>query len=178
MIGHRTGLRLLVALLGALVVVGCAGDSSDTGGAASPDRPASTATSDLRDDAAAETATVRVGKLSPLHVEVARSAAERARGLSGREGLAPGTGMIFVYDQPTTAEFWMRGVPFPLSLAWVRDGRFIGSVEMTPCVESEGCRLYEPPAPFEVAIEARANTFVGVEPGTPVRIDFGRGGSR
>lgn len=164
MTAHRPG--LVTALLGALVLAGCAGGPSGGPGAASPSA-AGTAT--------AETAMVRVGAQPPLRVEVARTETERERGLSGRAGLAPETGMIFVYDEPTTAEFWMRGVSFPLSLAWVRGGRVIGSVEMTPCPEGGDCRRYEPPAAFDVAIEARAGTFAGVARGTPVRVDCGRG---
>lgn len=118
-------------------------------------------------------ATVRVGDLPPLRAEVARSAAERSQGLSGRDRLAQGKGMIFVFDSPTTSGFWMHDVHFPLSLAWVRDGRVIGTVEMTPCTTApDDCRTYEPPGPFDMAIEARAGTFADIDRRTEVRVDF------
>lgn len=122
-------------------------------------------------------ATVRVGTLPPLRVEVADTSAERTQGLSGRQRLPPGTGMIFLYDSPTTTGFWMYDVHFPLSLAWVRDGRVIGTVEMAPCTatDPDECRSYQPPGPFDTVIEAPAGTFAGVEPGTPVRVTFHRG---
>lgn len=117
-------------------------------------------------------ATVHVGTLPPLRVEVADTPAERSRGLSGREHLPPRTGMMFRYDAPTDAAYWMWDVGFPLSLAWVRDGRVIGTVEMAPCTATNAgdCRTYESPGPVDTVIEARANTFAGVAAGTPVRV--------
>lgn len=118
------------------------------------------------------TATVRVGDLPPLRVEVARTREEHTQGLSGRERLPPGTGMLFVFDEPMTSGFWMYEVNFPLSLAWVRDGHVIGTVEMVPCrsADPDDCRAYEPPAPYTRVIEAPAGTFAEVERGASVRV--------
>lgn len=166
--GNGAASVLAAALLGVLTVTGCGG-SADTGGGR-PQAPATT------EDGAGDLATVRVGSLSPLRVEVARSPDERSRGLSGRERLPQGRGMIFIFESPTTTGFWMHDVHFPLSLAWVRDGRVIGTVEMTPCTSApEDCRTYEPPGRFDMAIEARGGVFEDVEPGAAVRISSAGG---
>lgn len=115
--------------------------------------------------------TVRVGTLPALRVEVADTAAERSEGLSGRGRLPPRTGMLFRFDHEVTVGFWMYDVRLPLSLAWVRDRRVIGTVEMVPCAaDRSGCPSYEPPGPYDAAIEAPAGTFAAVEPGTRVRV--------
>jgi uncharacterized protein len=49
-------------------------------------------------------------------VEIADDAEERARGLMFREHLAPMAGMLFVYEAPTHARFWMKNTPIPLDM--------------------------------------------------------------
>lgn len=52
-------------------------------------------------------------------VEVADDARERARGLMHREDLARSAGMLFVYDAPLRAQFWMKDTPLPLDLIFM-----------------------------------------------------------
>lgn len=49
-------------------------------------------------------------------VEVADSGAERSQGLMFRDKMATSAGMIFVYDAPTHAQFWMRNTLIPLDM--------------------------------------------------------------
>lgn len=51
-----------------------------------------------------------------FRVEVADTDATRARGLMWREHMEPGAGMVFVYDSPGPAHFWMRNTLIPLDL--------------------------------------------------------------
>src|SRR5690606_25682147 len=51
-------------------------------------------------------------------VEVADDAAERAQGLMFRESLDPGAGMLFVYDAPRRASFWMKNTLIPLDMVF------------------------------------------------------------
>lgn len=52
-------------------------------------------------------------------VEIADDADEQARGLMFRERLAASTGMLFVYNEPYHAVFWMKNVPIPLDLIFM-----------------------------------------------------------
>ena len=63
-------------------------------------------------------ATVTLGTVD-FAAEVARTLAERAKGLSGRPGLRPGTGMLFVFDSGRASTFWMKGMLFPLDIVWI-----------------------------------------------------------
>ncbi len=49
-------------------------------------------------------------------VEVADDAAERAQGLMFRDSMAPDQGMLFVYDAPKRAQFWMKNTLIPLDM--------------------------------------------------------------
>ncbi len=49
-------------------------------------------------------------------VEVADDAEERAKGLMFREKMALSAGMLFVYDSPRRASFWMKNTLIPLDM--------------------------------------------------------------
>ncbi|WP_260004016.1 DUF192 domain-containing protein [Leisingera caerulea] len=54
-----------------------------------------------------------------FEVEIADSEAERAQGLMFREELPSGAGMLFVYDQPQPAAFWMKNTLIPLDIIFL-----------------------------------------------------------
>jgi uncharacterized protein len=49
-------------------------------------------------------------------VEVADDPAERSKGLMFRETLDPAAGMLFVYESPRPAQFWMKNTLIPLDM--------------------------------------------------------------
>lgn len=53
-------------------------------------------------------------------VEVARSPEEQARGLMFRAELAADRGMVFPFDTPRFASFWMKDTLIPLDMIFVR----------------------------------------------------------
>ena len=59
------------------------------------------------------------GRETRLSVELARTPSERARGLMFRDDLPASAGMLFVYDEPGHAVFWMKDTPLPLDLLFV-----------------------------------------------------------
>ena len=54
-------------------------------------------------------------------VEVARTPEQQAQGLMHRQSLAPDRGMLFPYDPPQNASFWMKNTLIPLDLIFVRE---------------------------------------------------------
>ena len=54
-----------------------------------------------------------------VSVEVSQSDVELSTGLMFREGLSPGSGMLFVFDSEGEYGFWMKNVSFPLDIVWL-----------------------------------------------------------
>ncbi len=61
-------------------------------------------------------------------VEVARTPEQQAQGLMHRQELAPDRGMLFPYDPPQAASFWMKNTLIPLDLVFIRPDGTISSV--------------------------------------------------
>ena len=54
-----------------------------------------------------------------VKVELAPTAEERTRGLSGRVGLEENGGMLFVFDSDGVYPFWMKDMNFPIDIVWI-----------------------------------------------------------
>jgi uncharacterized membrane protein (UPF0127 family) len=61
----------------------------------------------------------RAGRPVPLAVEIARTDAERGRGLMFRKTLAADSGMLFVFEREQPLSFWMKSTYIPLSIAFI-----------------------------------------------------------
>ncbi len=59
------------------------------------------------------------GTETVIDVEIADDPATRARGLMGRTSVPERHGMLFIYDQPQLARFWMKDTLIPLDLLFV-----------------------------------------------------------
>jgi uncharacterized membrane protein (UPF0127 family) len=103
----------------------------------------------------------------PLELEVADEPRERGIGLMGRTEVPPGTGMVFLFDQPSTSPFYMFDVPVPLVAAFVREGVVVGVEQMAPCAEADpaACPLYGPDEPYDTVVETAPETLPGLQVG-------------
>ncbi|MEX2292072.1 MAG: DUF192 domain-containing protein [Mycobacteriales bacterium] len=108
-----------------------------------------------------------------LLLEVADDEQERAVGLMRRTSVPPGTGMVFRYDEPVDARFYMYDVPIPLRAVFVRDGRVIFSVLMSPCELDvpQDCPTYGPDEPFDTVVETAPETLPDVQPGDRLKLE-------
>jgi hypothetical protein len=83
-----------------------------------------------------ERVTIRAAGQS-LTVEVARTEAQRERGLMGRRSLGPREGMIFVFERDEHLSFWMKNTPTPLSIAFISaEGKILQIQDMEPFSET------------------------------------------
>jgi len=68
-----------------------------------------------------------------LKVEMAVTPAQKAQGLMGRQSLAPGQGMIFVFQPEQPLSFWMKNTYIPLSIGFFRANKtLIEVLDMQP----------------------------------------------
>lgn len=74
-------------------------------------------------------------------VEVADTDDERARGLMHRESMPMSAGMLFIYDRPQRASFWMRNTLIPLDII------FADQTGVVQHVHHEAVPLDETPIP-------------------------------
>lgn len=118
-------------------------------------------------------ARIRVGE-NTLAVEIAESAAERYRGLSGRTALAPERGMLFLYLEPHRPRFTMRDMQFDLDLVWIRGNRVIGVRPNASSAPASREHTYMPPAEVDAVLEVAAGTAArsGWERGTKVEFPW------
>lgn len=74
---------------------------------------------------------------TPVTVELAVTSAQQTLGLGYRNGLEPGTGMLFVNDRARLQTFWMKGMRFCLDIVWIENGEIVGAAE-NACPDPEG----------------------------------------
>jgi len=66
-------------------------------------------------------------------LEHAKTFEQRAKGLMHRESLCENCGMLFQFEEPRTAGFWMKNTIIPLDIAFVRaDGIITDIKSMQP----------------------------------------------
>jgi uncharacterized protein len=108
-----------------------------------------------------------------VHVEVADTQAERARGLMGRRELQEDAGMVFVFPTDSTSAFWMKDTLIPLSIAFYDErGTIVRILDMEPCTR-DPCVLYDPEASYRGALEVNRGAFErwGVREGDVLRLE-------
>jgi uncharacterized membrane protein (UPF0127 family) len=96
-----------------------------------------------------------------VSVELAVTPEQQANGLSRRDPLPPGTGMLFPYRAPATLAFWMKDMRFPLDIIWIGpDCRVVDISRNAPApppnTPDQALPVYEPKAPAQYVLEVTA----------------------
>jgi uncharacterized membrane protein (UPF0127 family) len=109
------------------------------------------------------------GKTHVFRAWVADTPESRARGLMYVRELPPGRGMLFLFQAPQFATFWMQNTYIPLDLLFVSaEGRIVNIVEnATPL----SLAPLESVAPVTSVLEVAGGTAarLGIRAGDPVR---------
>ncbi len=93
-----------------------------------------------------------------LSLEVADTNAKRTLGLGWRESLADDHGMLFVFDRPGFHPFWMKGMRFSLDIIWLRDGRIVDLVTLSPTSSWLGIPSHAPIVQADQVLELNAGS--------------------
>jgi uncharacterized membrane protein (UPF0127 family) len=106
-------------------------------------------------------------------VLLAEEEAQRQRGLMEVTDLEGYAGMLFVWNEDVSTQFYMRNTPTPLSIAWFdADGTLVSTADMEPCDDVDGCPLYGADGPYRFALEVPRGELpsLGVEEGSVLRV--------
>ena len=106
------------------------------------------------------TPTVTIGGAS-FTVDLADAPEKRFQGLSGREILEEGTGMLFVFQEERQHTFWMKDMRFPLDMIWITTectiADIIADIPNAPPYQKNGALpTYSPSAPGTFVLEVNA----------------------
>jgi len=91
-----------------------------------------------------------------IWVEVAKTPAERAKGLMGRKHLGQEEGMFFIFETEDYHAFWMKDTLIPLSIAFIdKSGRIVEIADMKPL----SLDSHSPPKPVLYTLEMKKGWF-------------------
>ena len=107
-------------------------------------------------------------------VELAETVEQRSQGLSDRQSLQSGSGMLFVFGETTPVSFWMRRMHFSLDIIWIRDNKIVG-IERNVPTPSPGTLdndlpLYDSKEAVSHVLEINAGEATGLSVGDTVTI--------
>lgn len=95
-----------------------------------------------------------------VKIEVADTAAERSKGLSGRDSLEADAGMLFVFPESKKYQFWMKGMKFPLDLIFIQNSKVVDLIKnASPPVkgrDDSSLTIYEPTIPIDMLLEVNS----------------------
>ncbi len=109
-----------------------------------------------------------------IDLEVARTPKQQAMGLMYRPALPDNRGMLFEFSSPQPIRFWMKNVPVPLDMVFIRQGKVEAIAPNVPPCDTNPCPTYGPNTPIDRVIELRSGhaAELGLKVGDNVTIDF------
>jgi uncharacterized protein len=109
------------------------------------------------------------GKTLSFQVEVARTPEQQEIGLMWRTSLAPDKGMIFIFQAPRQANFWMENTLIPLDMLFIRaDGRIANIIENAMPL-TRTLRASDGPVKAVLELAGGSAARLGLKPGDRVR---------
>jgi uncharacterized membrane protein (UPF0127 family) len=109
------------------------------------------------------------GNKHSFTVEVASTVEQQAMGLMYRNALAPDRGMIFPFDPPRDASFWMRNTLIPLDMIFVRADGSIANIAANTVPYSEEPVHSAGPVAAVLEIAGGRSAELGIKPGDKVK---------
>jgi hypothetical protein len=112
-----------------------------------------------------------------IDCEVADSEFERTKGLMGRTSLGDREGMLFVYDSPKVATFWMKDTYLDLDIIFISGDLRVMKISEADSGEGKSdseLEIYssEDPCLYVVEVNQGLSNGFGIVPGIVVEIDL------
>lgn len=105
----------------------------------------------------------------PVTVEVVSTPEKRYLGLSHRQELPEGKGMLFLFNQAGFYSFCMRDMHFPIDIIWIAGGKVAG---IDPKLSPDDRGTFSPPVPVRLVLEVPGGFADrhGINVGDPVSV--------
>ena len=87
-----------------------------------------------------------------LNIEVADTDDERMQGLSDRDSLPRGSGMLFIFEKPGVHGFWMKDMRFPIDIVWLDESYKVVDIARSMSPNSFP-HVFYPPRPVKYVLE-------------------------
>lgn len=95
-----------------------------------------------------------------VDADIAKSADERKKGLSGRDGLEISRGMLFVFDSNSDWAIWMKNMKFPIDIIWIDENKkivyIVQSALPEPGKKDSQLTVYKPSTSAKYVLEINA----------------------
>lgn len=94
-----------------------------------------------------------------IHVDLAITPDQQAKGLSIKNSLNDSEGMLFPFDKPGDYSFWMKDMKFPIDILWIDTSNKIVHIEknLQPCIFFLLCPSYSPHSNSKYVLEINAD---------------------
>ena len=89
------------------------------------------------------------------NIELAKTIAQKTKGLSGRDTLCKNCGMFFTFGFETNLPFWMKNTLIPLDMIWLdKNGKV---VDIQTATETNSTKIYQNQTPAQYVLELNAD---------------------
>lgn len=122
----------------------------------------------------ASSATVTLPGGEVVRVDVASTATEQRDGLSGRNTIPDGTGMVFLFSDPGVHQVWMADMSSAIDVAWIADQTVLEVLTLEPCTlpTTDQCPQWDSPASTTMLLETAPGALGAVAPGSAITISY------
>jgi uncharacterized protein len=92
-----------------------------------------------------------------IFLQLARNEKEWNQGLSNQKKLGENSGMLFIFPDYQTRNFWMKDMNFSLDIVWIKDDKIVKISENLAPEGSHPQNLYYSDEPVNYVLELNAN---------------------
>jgi uncharacterized protein len=116
-------------------------------------------------------------KNETIEIEVAKTSRQQEIGLMYRRVLPANRGMLFPFNPPQPASFWMKNTLIPLDIIFIRDGRVRYIASGVPPCKKDPCPTYGPTDTTDLIdnvleLQAGRAQQLGLKIGSRINIEF------
>jgi uncharacterized membrane protein (UPF0127 family) len=103
-------------------------------------------------------------------IEIARTIAQKAAGLSNRTQICSNCGMIFLFSGDTSLPFWMKDTLIPLDMIWINSKGIVTDIITTTDLKSLKVLQNTKPAKYVIELNANDAEKIGLNVGDTIKL--------